>query len=431
MLVEGETTMNMTGGVTNNLKGNSLTLSILIALVLGAIFGTLIRFLPESWQISKYLVDGLLNVGGEIFLNLIKMIVVPVVFISLICGICSLDDVKKLGSIGIKSLLLFVFSTLLAIFFALFIAHLFHLGTNLNLPTLADYQPERIPSIKQFFIDIFPSNPIKAMADGNMLQVIVFAMLFGWAINISGEYGKRIASFFNDLNSIIMNLVMMLMRFAPFGVFCLISILFAKFGPQLIVNLLDYFMIVLLVLIIYTFGFYSVFLLSIAKLNPKKFFKKMYGTMLFAFGVASSNATIPIALETVEFKLGVKNSIAAFVIPLGININKNGTAIMQGVATVFIANAYNIDIGLMGYLMVAIMTTLAAISTAGAPSIGMIALVMVLRQVGLPIEGIALILGIDRLLDMARTAVNVAGNAVIACVVGKSENALDENIYNS
>lgn len=422
---------NPIGDETKKLHANNLTIKILFALLFGAIFGLVIRLMPEAWQLNRYVVDVLMNIGGSIFLNLIKMIVVPVVFISLVCGIASLEDIKKLGKMGIKTILLFIFTTLLAVIIAIIIAQIFHLGVNMHLPLGAAYTPERAPSLQQFIIDIFPTNPFKAMVDGNMLQIIVFALLFGGAISISGEYGKRIANFFDDLNSIVMNLVMMLMQVAPYGVFCLITILFAKFGAELILNLVDYFFIVLLVLLFYTAVVYTMFLVLIAKLNPKKFFKKMYGTMLFAFGVSSSSATIPLALETTEHKLGVANYIASFVIPLGININKNGTAIMQGVATVFIANAYNIDIGITGYCVVALMTTLASISTAGAPGIGMIALVMVLRQVGLPIEGIALILGIDRLLDMARTAVNVTGNAVIACIVGKSENALKQEVYNN
>lgn len=423
--------MIMTGDATKDLSKNNLTVKILLGLVLGGIFGLLIKLLPDSWQLHKYVIDGIMNTGGSIFLNLIKMIVVPVVFISLVCGICSLDDVRKLGSLGIKTILLFIISTLFAVTLALAIAHLFNLGANMHLPTITDYQTAQIPTLQQFFIDVFPANPIKAMADGNMLQIIVFAIFFGCAINISGDFGKRIASFFNDLNAVIMKLIMMLMRLAPYGVFCLITTLFAKSGPEILLNLMDYFFTVLLVLLIYTFVVYSLLLGPICKLSPMKFFKKMYGTMLFAFGVSSSNATIPLALETVEFKLGVSNAVASFVIPLGTNINKNGTAIMQGVAAVFIANAYNIDIGISGYLLVALTATLASISTAGAPGIGMIALVMVLRQVGLPIEGIALILGIDRLLDMARTAVNVTGNAAIACAVAKSEKNLKQEVYDS
>lgn len=427
MLAEGGTIMTMTGAATRD----NLTIKILIGLVAGIFFGILIKLLPESPVTNKYIIDGLLNIGGEIFLNLIKMIVVPVVFISLVCGICSLDDVRKLGSMGIKTIFLFIITTGLAVTIAIIAAHVFHLGANMHLPMVTDFQAEAVPTLQQFFINIFPSNPIKAMADGNMLQIIVFAILLGSAINLAGEHGKRLASFFDDLNKVIMRLITMLMQLAPFGVFCLITILFAKSGPGILLNLMDYFFMVLAVLVIYTLVVYGFILAVMCKLSPGKFFKKMYGTMLFAFGVSSSNATIPLALETVEHKLGVSNSIASFVIPLGINVNKNGTAIMQGVAAVFIANAYNIDIGLTGYVMVALTATLAAISTAGAPSIGMIALVIVLRQVGLPVEGIALILGIDRLLDMARTAVNVTGNAVIACAVGKSENALNKEIYNS
>jgi Na+/H+-dicarboxylate symporter len=423
--------MSTTAAVKKRLVNLDLTGKIFLAMVLGAAFGLLYRALPESWYVFHgYIVDNVLNVVGGIFINLMKMIVVPLVFISLTCGICGLENVKKLGTMGLRTISLFVFTTMFAIFLAILFANIFHIGNGMHLPVLNYFRTEEVPNFKQFVINLFPDNPARAFADANILQIIVFSILLGLAINLSGEHGKRIATFFNDLNAIMMKLVMMIMCMAPYGVFCLIAVLFAKLGFSLILDLLGYFITVILVLIIHTFLTYGFLLRVYCKLSPRKFFNKMYSVLMFAFSVSSSNAALPLTLKTVEQKLGVKNSIASFVVPLGINMNKNGSAIMQGVAAIFIANAYGISIGIVGNVMIILTATLAAIGTAGAPSTGIIALILVLKQLGLPVEGIALIIGIDRLLDMMRTAVNVAGNAVVACMVGKAEHGIDEKIYN-
>jgi Na+/H+-dicarboxylate symporter len=410
---------------------NKQTTAIIIAMLSGAIFGLLIKFIPIPSIVNSIIVDDILDVGGNIFITLMKMMIVPLVMISLTCGICSLDDVKQFGKLGVKSLVWVVFTTMLAVIFGVIVANLFGLGIGTELPTtsLALDHPAT-SSFRQFFLDILPSNPIKALADGNMLQIIVFTILFALSINLSGERGKPIAKFFQDLNVVIMRMVDILIRATPYGVFCLMAVLFAKFGGHVILNMLGYFLTVILVLLIYALVVYSFLLKTVAKLNPLMFFRKMYSVMLFAFSVSSSNVSIPITLETAERKLGIKSSVASFVIPLGVNINKNGTAIMQGVAAIFIANAYNIHIGMIGYLMIVLTSTLATIGTAGSLSIGVFTLAIVLKQIGVPIEGLALIIGVDRLLDMFRTVVNVVGNATIACLVSKSNNQMDLDIYN-
>jgi Na+/H+-dicarboxylate symporter len=421
---------NSSGGNKKTIK-LTLTVQIVIAMVLGALVGLIIRVMPDAWHLHDVLSDGLLNAGGSIFINLMKMIVVPLVFISLICGVCNLDDIKKLGRIGAKILGYSIVMTAGAVILAITVSELFNVGVGVNFPLVEPLKDSTIPSLQQFLVDIFPSNPFQALANANILQIIVFALIFGLAINLAGDPGRRITAFLNDLNKVIMKTITLVMYITPYGVFCLIAILFAKLGTQVILQLFNYFFTVVLVLIVYTFLVYSLMLKFIAKLSPENFFRKMYGVLLFAFSVASSNATLPLALETSEHKLGIDNGIASFVLSLGTNINKNGTAIMQGVAAIFIAHAYNINIGLVGDVMIVLTATLASIGTAGAPAIGVLALVMVLRQVGLPIEGIAIVLAVDRFLDMLRTAVNVAGNAVIACIVGKNENKLDLQIYNS
>lgn len=262
-----------------------------------------------------------------------------------------------------------------------------------------------------------------------MLQIIVFALLFGLAISKAGEHGVRVRTFFDDLNEVIMQMVHILMDLAPYGVFCLLAALFADIGLDVLGSLASYFFAVVAVLLIHAVVVYGSLLIFLGRLNPLVFLKKMRPVQLFAFSTSSSNATLPVTLDVVEHRLGVDNSVAAFTVPLGATINMDGTAIMQGVATVFIAQAYGVDIGLSGYLTVIATATLASIGTAGVPGVGLIMLAMVLQQVQLPVEGIALIIGVDRLLDMLRTAVNVTGDATVSCLVAKSENALNEDIY--
>jgi len=406
-----------------------LTYKILIAMLLGVLVGLAIKNLPLPVGVEGFLVDSVLHTGGTIFITILKMLVVPVVLISLICGSSSLD-VRRIGRVGGKSLLLYLFTTAVAITIALVVAKAFGIGTGLHLPAVAHFTPKSVPAFKAVLLKLFPSNPFKALAEGEMLQIILFALLLGVSMSMAGKPGERVLEFFQDLNHVIMRLVVIVLQVTPYGVFCLIGALFARQGLQLIEQLIGYFITVMVVLLIHLTCSYGFLLHFLGRLNPLIFFKKMYAAMLFAFSVSSSSASIPVVLETVEDRLGVKNSIASFVIPLGATINMDGTAIMQGVATVFIAHAYGVDIGISGYITVVGMATLASIGTAGVPSVGLITLTMVLRQVGLPVEGVALIIGVDRLLDMTRTAVNVTGDAMVSCLVAKSEKRLSEKTYN-
>ena len=263
-----------------------------------------------------------------------------------------------------------------------------------------------------------------------MLQIIAFALLVGVALTMVGEKGKQVISLFASLDAVVMTMVNIVMKLAPIGVFCLIAKTFATQGIDIFLPLMSYFVVVVGALFIHAIVTFSCLLKLAARLNPIVFFRKMRSTAVFAFSTASSNATIPANLNAVEHKLGVKQSVAAFTVPLGATINMDGTAIMQGVATVFIANVYGIDLGLTDYLSVIMIATLASIGTAGVPGVGLIMLAMVLGQVGLPIEGIGIIIGVDRLLDMLRTAVNVMGDATISCIVAKSEKSLDLERYN-
>lgn len=422
-------------------KKSSLTVRIAVAMVAGILFGTLLQWLMPNGSdfviplglfdlsLRAFLVDGVFEVIGQIFISSLKMLVVPLVFVSLICGTCSLSDTTKLGRIGGKAIGLYLMTTAIAITFAMTLALLISPGEGVNLSADTSFAGREAPSLAQVIINMFPSNPFTAFAQGNMLQVIVFALLFGIAMALSGKAGERVADIFRDLNEVIMRLVTILMNLAPYGVFCLLAGLFTDLALETFANLAKYFFVVFAALVIHAVFTYSAILKTLTGLSPVMFLKKMRDTAIFAFSTASSNATIPVTMETATKKMGANNSIASFTVPLGATINMDGTAIMQGVATVFIAQVFNQDLTLTDYLMVIMTATLASIGTAGVPGVGLIMLAMVLEQVGLPVEGIALIIGVDRLLDMTRTAVNVTGDTMVTMVVAKSENEFDETVF--
>ena len=405
----------------------ALTKKILLAMVAGLLLGSFTHYLSldDNNLIIQFGVNGILDLGGQIFIVTLKLLVVPLVFVSLACGASNLSGGISLGRIGFKTLILYLFTTAAAITLALVVANLINPGLGMSLASDTIFVAKESPPIKQVFLEIFPSNPVKAMAEGNMLQVIVFAILVGVAISKSGENGSRLRDGLNDWNEVIMRLVLMLMSIAPIGVFCLMTTVFANMGFSGILDLAKYFSNVVLVLVLHFAMTYFLLLRILAGLSPLRFFRDFYPVMVYAFSTSSSSATLPITLETLEKKMGVKKEVASFTAPLGATINMDGTAIMQGVATVFIAQAYSIDIGLGGYMMVILTATMASIGTAGVPGVGLITLALVLQQVGLPVEGIALIIGVDRLLDMLRTAINVGGDATIAAIVAKSEGKLD------
>ena len=414
----------------------SLTNKILIAMVAGILFGSLVNLLlhsdiPAGARVvfEDYVVNGLLDVIGRIFVASLKLLVVPLVLVSLICGSSSLGDSARMGPIAGKTLGFYLATTAIAVSSALIFAVLVGPGSHVELSGEAQFQASAPPPLVDVIVDIFPTNPVQAMAEGKMLQIIVFALLFGYAISHAGEPGRRIASFFRDLEGVVMKMVDVLMAMAPYGVFALLAKLFTNLGIGAIVDLAAYFLTVLFVLLFHAFVVYSLLLRLVAGLSPAIMMRKMRSVWAFAFSTASSGATLPVTLRTVEKRLGVHNSVAGFTVPLGATINMDGTAIMQGVATVFIAQVYGIDLSLTAFMTVILTATLASIGTAAVPGVGLITLALVLEQAGLPVEGIALIIGVDRLLDMVRTAVNVTGDATVSLIVGKSENQFDENVY--
>ena len=415
----------------NTKKPMSLTGRVIFGMVAGILTGFAIRSLfADNGFVDAYIVNGLFEVGGKIFVASLKMLVVPLVFVSLVCGTSSLKDLSTLGRMGGKTLAFYIATTAIAISLALLMGSLFQPGSGADLTAASSFQSAQAPSLGQVIISMFPTNPINAMAEGKTLQVIVFAVLFGIAISSAGKPGERIASFFSDLNDVIMKLVAILMHLAPYGVFFLMAKLFTGLGLDAIFNLAEYFLVLSGTLLLHGLVTYSLMLKGFTGLNPVTFIKKMKDAIMFAFSTASSNATIPVTMETAKNRMGVDNRVSSFTVPLGATVNMDGTAIMQGVATAFIAQAYNIDLSMADYMMVILTATLASIGTAGVPGVGLIMLAMVLNQVGLPLEGIALIMGVDRLLDMIRTAVNITGDSAVTIIVAKSEGALDEDKFN-
>lgn len=418
--------------MSDNNKKLSLTARIVIGMVAGIVVGALLQILfKESTIVDNYLTNGLFFVVGQIFIASLQMLVVPLVFVSLVLGTCSLSDPAKLGRLGGKAVGLYLVTTAIAISLAIAAAVIVQPGSGLELETEAVFEAKEAPSLAQVVIDLFPTNPFDAFASGNMLQIIVFALLFGIATAlVGGKAGERVKGLFEDFNEVIMKLVIILMNLAPYGVFALMAKLFSETEFGAITSLGTYFLLVIGVLLLHALVTYPIILKVLSRMNPVMFLRKMREVQIFGFSTASSNATMPITLETVTKRLGVHNSVGSFTVPLGATINMDGTAIMQGVATVFIAQVYLVDLTIADYLMVVLTATLASIGTAGVPGVGMIMLAMVLGQVGLPVEGIGLIIGVDRLLDMTRTAVNVTGDAMVSVIVAKSEGALDEEVFN-
>lgn len=416
--------------MTSNTESN-LTRRILIWMILGIILGSILNYFKFEGPVQTFFVGGVIEIGGRIFLSSLKLLVVPMVFVSLVAGAGSMSDLKKLGRVGSKTFILYTCTTAFAIGSAILIASWINPGNGFVIPSTTTFDVGKAPPLVDVIANIFPSNPVESMARGEMLQIIVFAILFGIGVSLAADAGRRILAIFNDLNEIIMKMVILLVHFAPYGVFCLLTKVFASQGFGAILPMAKYFFVVLLVLLLHATVTYGAILKIVGKLNPITFFKKFSEVMIFAFSTSSSNATIPVNMEVTEKELGVHNSVASFTIPFGATINMDGTAIMQGVATVFVAQVYGIDLGIQEYLMVILTATLASIGTAGVPGVGLVMLAMVFNQVGLPIEGISLIVGVDRLLDMSRTAVNVTGDAVVSCVVAKSENQFDQAVYDS
>ena len=391
-------------------KKLSLTVKITISLVLGVIAGLLLQ--GRSDIAVTYI-----KPFGTIYLNLIKMVVVPVVLLSIMQGIISLQDVRKVGSIGVKTVAFYMCTTALAVTLGLLFANILNVGGGYVIATEGlVYEAKEAPSFIDTIVNIFPSNFFQPMASANMLQVIVIAILFGFGIILAGEKGKAAQEFVDSFAEVCFKVMGMILELSPIGVFALICPVVAENGPAVLLPLLKVILVAYVGYICHMILVYSMAVKGFAGMNPVTFFKGMSRPIMFAFSSASSVGTLPFNLEATQ-KLGARKSIASFVLPLGATINMDGTAIYQGVCAIFIAEIFGIDLGLSQQLTIILTATLASIGTAGVPGSGMIMLAMVLQSVGLPVEGIALVAGIDRILDMGRTVVNITGDAACTIVV--------------
>ncbi|MCP3761578.1 dicarboxylate/amino acid:cation symporter [Domibacillus sp. A3M-37] len=402
------------------MKKVNLTTKIIAALILGAIVGLILNLTAPN--VFDVLNTYLFVPVGQIFLSLISMLVVPLVFFSIVLGSAGLGDPQKLGRIGVKTVGYFLITTCIAIVIGLALAASIQPGSAGEFDTAgAEFSAEEAPPVSETLMNIIPKNPINAMAEGNMLQLIIFAVFIGLALTALGEKTKGIFSLVEQGNEIMMYLVGLVMKFAPYGTFGLIATAIGTQGWDAILAMGSYMLVVLAALFIHSVVTYGGTVAFLAKKSPIWFFKTFAPAMGVAFSTSSSNATLPVSMEVAQRDLKVPKPISSFVQPLGATINMDGTAIMQGVATMFIAQAYGIDLTMVELATVVLTAVLASIGTAGVPGVGLIMLAMVLGSVGLPVEGIGLIIGIDRLLDMTRTAVNITGDAACALYVGESE----------
>ena len=407
----------------------NLTRNILFGMLLGFAVGSIIYYTNIFGDTLSNIVEVYaFKLGSDIFINLLKMLIVPLVFFSLVSGISSLGNLKSIGNISLKTITLYLITTAIAVSLSLFIGAIFQPGSGVNTANLIS--PDKLPQghgIYQTILDIFPANIIEAMANNQMLAIVFFSIIFGLALNKTNHLTNNLSESFEKLNTVFMQLVVMIIAFAPIGVFCLIGKFVIADGLNVFGEALKYVILLIATLFLHMFITYSVLIKFFTRLSLKIFFLKMKDVAVFAFSTSSSAATIPVTLKTVENELGVNKNVAAFVVPVGATINMDGTAIMQGMATIFIAQMSGIDLSLIQYIQVVLLAVATSIGTAAVPSAGTITLVIILQQFGLPLEAIGIILAVDRILDMTRTAINVTGDAAVACVVAESEDMLEKS----
>ncbi|WP_195988378.1 dicarboxylate/amino acid:cation symporter [Clostridium sp. D53t1_180928_C8] len=411
-------------------KKMSLTTKILLGLFLGFIVGLVLKQVPDSYIKNTVIIGGVFKVLGSGFTTAIKMMVVPLVFVSLVCGTSSMGDVKKLGRIGSKTMVFYLSTTAIAIIAALFLGSVLKPGVGLDMSSVVTSEVAigESKSIAEILLGIIPSNPIAAFANGEMLQIIFFALITGVAMSMIGEKAEPVRKVFESANDICMKMVGIIMLAAPFGVFALVAETFSTVGKEAILVLVKYLLVVLLGLAIHVVVVYGGLFKLFTREKIKPFLKKFTSVAAITFSTSSSNASVPASMEILE-ELGVGKTTRSFTIPMGATINMDGTAIMQGVAALFIAQMYGIHLGINQMITIVLTATLASIGTAGVPGVGMIMLSMVLTSVNLPLEGIGLIMGVERIIDMFRTTVNVMGDNVCTLIVAKSEGDFDKDKY--
>lgn len=405
------------------MKKMSLSQKILFGLISGLVVGLALYQVREVAFVKNILLDFVFNLVGNIFIRGIRMIVIPLVFFSLMLGVASIEDVSKLGRLGAKTLGFYMSTTVISVGIALFIGNIMNPGIGVAADAVqkVSVTVNNSKSFTEVLLGMVPVNPIEAMAKGDMLAIITFAIISGVALSLLKEKGNNVRNLVIELNNLSLKLVEIVMLLAPYGVFCLIAKMFATLGYTAVLPIIKYVVAVIIALFILVVTVYPIILIVIAKYSPIKFIKKFFPVMVLAFSTSSSAACLPTSMKTAEEEFNVSNTIASFALPLGNTINMNGTSIMQGIATIFIAQVYGVELTMANYVSIIITATLASIGTAGVPGVGVIMLGMVLTEVGLPIEGIALVMGIDRVVDMFRTVVNVTGDAVCTIALARSE----------
>lgn len=405
----------------------SFTKKIIVAMILGVAIGITLNLFIADTLTSDFIIIKVFSLVSDLFISALKLIIIPLIFFSIVCGILSLSDDVPLSRLGIKTMALYVFTTIIAIsiglLFSSFIEFEAVLLTNLDSSISLDNTNQKS--------DIFPSNIFKSLSEGNIIHLLIFSVLIGVAASRIQDKIHTFIEYIHQFNMVVNELVKIIISFTPLAVFCILSKTFATQGIETLAPLMGYFLIVVFSLFIHFFITFSVLLKIFTKLDHRKFFKNIKDLIIFSFSTSSSSASIPFTLNTATEKCGIDKSISSFTVPLGATINMDGTAIMQGCATFFLASLYGIDLGISEILTIVITATIASIGTAGIPSAGIIMLTVIFSQVGIPLEGIPLLLGVDRLLDMMRTSVNVSGDICISCIVASSENKINEATFKS
>lgn len=414
-------------------KKLGLTTVILLSLVCGIVVGIACSVIvPDGSAVDEVMIEGVFYVLGQWFIRLMQMLVVPLVFCSIVCGAASMSDPKLLGKVGVGTIAMYILTTALAVMIALGLAALLQPGIGLDLASVVQVEPKTTvtdQTMADMLIAIVPSNVIAAMNNGTMLQIIFFALVLGFVLGHLGQKVATVNRFFVQFNAVMMRMIGLVLKVAPVGIFCLIARTFANLGIEGIMPMIKFIGTVYLGLAVQLLVVYMLLLFLFTRLNPFHFLRKMFPVMLFAFSTSSSNATIPLNMQTLERKVGVDQKVASFTIPLGATINMDGTAIMQGAAVIFIAQAFGIALSPAALVTVVITAVAASIGTAGVPGVGTIMLAMVFESIGLPAEGVAMIMGIDRILDMGRTAINITGDAVVTTIMAKLSGLLDVAVF--
>ena len=402
----------------------SFTKKIVLAMIFGVILGVILNLSNQDGFITNFIIANVLSVVSDLFLSALKLIIIPLIFFSIVCGILSLSDDVSLSRLGIKTLSLYILTTVIAISLGL----LFSSFINYE-PIFSSYENITPVDTIESKVNIFPDNIFRSLTEGNIIHLLVFSILIGISASRIKNKVHTFIKYFHDFNDVINELVKIIISFTPIAVFCILSKTFATQGLETLMPLMGYFLTVVIVLLIHFFVTFPLLLKFFTRLSPSVFFKNIRDVIVFSFSTSSSSASIPFTLKTAEEKCGIDKSIGTFTIPLGATINMDGTAIMQGCATFFLASLYGIDLGFFEIITIVATATIASVGTAGIPSAGIIMLTIIFTQIGIPLEGITLLLGVDRLLDMMRTSVNVSGDLCISCIVASSENKIDSDVY--